>query len=84
MTTEDHHPLHTVPHDLIGRAIKDIDFRHAVLDHKDDMTALNDYLVEQGYAPVGQEAFDAIHALSATEVDEVLEDVTFAPEVLAS
>lgn len=84
MTTEDHHPLHTVPHDLIGRAIKDIDFRHAVLDHKDDMTALNDFLVEQGYAPLGQEAFNAIHVLNATDVDEVLAGVTFAPGVFAS
>lgn len=84
MTTEGHHPLHTIPHDLVGRAIKDIDFRHGVLSRKDDMTALNEYLVEKGYAPIGQEAFDVIHELSEEKVDQVLADVTFSNEILAS
>ena len=66
------HPLYYVPHDLVGRALKDSAFRGVVLGLKDDIEALNHYLVDEGHAPLGREAYDAIHSLNAEQVEEAL------------
>ena len=66
------HPLYYVPHDLVGRALKDSAFRGVVLGLKDDIEALNNYLVDEGHAPLGREAYNAIHSLNADLVEEAL------------
>lgn len=64
--------LHHVPHDLVGRAIKDPAFRNVVLELRNDKTDLNNYLVSQGHAPIGDEAFEAIHDLDPEDVANAL------------
>ena len=66
------HPLYYVPHDLVGRALKDPAFRGVVLGLKDDMDALNSYLVDEGHSPLGEEAYMAIRSLDADQVQEAL------------
>ena len=79
-----HFPLHPIPHDLVGRAIKDSAFRHAVLTHKDTMEELNGYLVGEGYAPISEAAFSVIRDLDGGDVDEALESITANSANLAS
>ncbi|HUP17332.1 MAG TPA: hypothetical protein VM848_14930 [Acidimicrobiia bacterium] len=66
------HPLYHVPHDIVGRAIKDPGFRSIVLGLKDDREALNSYLVDEGHTPLGEEAYDAIAALNPDGVEAAL------------
>lgn len=66
------HPLYHVPHDIVGRAIKDPGFRSVVLGLKDDKDALNNYLVDEGHSPLGQEAYEAIEALSPAGVEAAI------------
>lgn len=66
------HSLHHVPHDLVGRAIKEPAFRSVVLELRNDKTALNNYLVDEGHAPIGDEAFAAIQGLDPEQVSEAL------------
>jgi hypothetical protein len=75
MTTEYHHPLHAIPHDLVGRAIKDPNFRAEVIRRASARTELNQYLEEMGYAPIGEEAFDAIKRLDIDDVNDALSKV---------
>jgi hypothetical protein len=71
------HPLYHVPHDLVGRAIKDPGFRSVVLGLKDDMEALNSYLVDEGHSPLGEEAYNEIHVLNPEAVEEALSGLGF-------
>ena len=83
MTPESHHELRTIPHDLVGRAIKDMDFREQVLARKDNKDDLNQYLEEKGYAPIGDEAYDVISRLNLKDVNDALSGVD-SPKALAS
>ena len=74
-TSGEQHPLHAIPHDLVGRAIKDVDFRTKVLGLKGDKAALNQYLEDSGYAPIGEEAFQAIKSLDLKQVNQALSAV---------
>lgn len=78
------HALHAIPHDLVGRAIKDPLFRNEILALKEDEEALNQFLVDKGYAPIGHAAYLVIHGLDKTEVDRVLVEVSENSENLAS
>ncbi|HUP17331.1 MAG TPA: hypothetical protein VM848_14925 [Acidimicrobiia bacterium] len=78
------HPLHAIPHDLVGRAIKDPLFRNEILALKEDEDALNQFLVEKGYAPIGHAAYLVIHGLDKTDVDRVLGEVSENNDFLAS
>lgn len=67
------HPLYHVPHDIVGRAIKDSGFRGVVLGLKDDKDALNSYLVDEGHSPLGDEAYNAIAGLDPSSVEHAIE-----------
>jgi hypothetical protein len=75
MEEEGQHQLEKVPNAIIGRAIKDKEFRHKVLDNKNDMAALNSYLREQRLPVLNDAAYAIIKGLDRDKVDEALAGV---------
>ena len=89
-----HRDLDVLPDELVGKAIKDRDFRNAVFKAKGDREGLKKLLADNGFNALSDAALDFIQNLSRDKVNGVLRDIDIPadqafdagddPQILAS